>query len=1012
MDDCNRLATLRMERSPQFGGLLKRYRLRAGLTQEGLAERALLSPRGIQDLERGVNRRPRKDTVERLIEALKMDADDRTALEAAARVPVLSANMRDSRTGHRTDNPVPTGGYLGAVPLSPLVERERELACCLTALTTAASGEGRSLMLAGEPGVGKTRLAQEASVRAREHGFLVAAGCCYESRQSVSYYPFLDSLGTLYVAAPSSISATIAERWPYVGRLLPDVGLSQPGALSNEHEEQERLLRAVTGFIIATSEVVPVVLLLDDLHWADEASLYLLQHVIRHTRGRRVFLLGTYRDVDVGRHHPLARALSDLHRDRLIEHVDLRRLGKDGTAALIRASLAKSSISDEFAELIHRHTDGNPFFTQEVVQALVERGDLYQENGRWTRRSLADIDVPESVRSVIAQRVFRLDEDTQEMLSEASVLGQAFTFDDLHAMNQRREAEVEHCLQEALAAGLLREADPDAYVFNHALTQQTLYTELPSRKRRRLHVAAAEALATLPSQKREKRVAELSWHFLRGGDVERALPYAMLAGREAERLFAFGEAERHYRTGLELARQLDDRGREAEALERLGVVLATLDRHDEALEMLEQSAVEYGDLGDRQAEACAVAAIGRVHASRGSENAGVARVEPVIHALEESGSTVALARLYLARASLGYFLSKGGEQFHYADRAVEVARAVDDPRLLTEAMGMRGNALLNLRRLDEAASDLEQVVPIYEELHDLAGLIRALDDLAYVHDAWGQFADARKFFERCLVLARRMADPLRISRAAGGLAWNALVRGEWDQTRKYIELMEASTSSLHSPRAVHGPRMLRIALSLREGRYEEASQHLADAEDLAESSGVACIPKESGFLRAHLDLLQGRPDAAVSILRAQVKEAEPNPDLTILPLLAEAYVQSGNLVQAEQVVLRALHQASTAGDRRTLMGALRVHGMLLTRRAHWSEAARVLDQAVALAESMQTPWEEAQIRYEFGMMHAAFGHRQPAREQIKEALAISSRLGAKKDSERTEQALASVTLEP
>jgi predicted ATPase/DNA-binding XRE family transcriptional regulator len=528
-----------------IGELLRRYRRAAGLTQEEVAEAAAISVRGIQDLERGVTRRPRRDTIQRLLEALKLDADDRKALEAAAHMPLLPVNTSESRTVTRPDHGVPVGGYLSAIPLLPLVARERELACSLAALENVAAGGGRSLMLAGEPGVGKTRLAQEVSVHAQSRGFIVASGSCYESRQSVSYYPFLDAVGALYTAAPSSISSAIPERWPYLGRLLPDTGLPQPGALSDVYEEQERLFRAIAGFIAATSEIAPVILLLDDLHWADEASLSLLQHVIRHTRGSRVFLLATYRDVEVGRYRALERTLNDLHRDRLIERMTVRRLGKDGTAELIRASLAGPSISHEFTERIYRSTDGNPFFTQEMVQTLVERGDLCLDNGRWIHRVGAEIEVPESVRSVIGQRVLRLEEDTQEMLAEASVLGHAFTFHDLSAMSRQEEARVERGLQEALDAGLLQEGEGEGetYFFNHALTQQVLYSELLSPKRRRLHLAAAEALSTLPGERQEERAAELFRHFRQGGDMERALPYAMLAGRAAERVFASSEAE-------------------------------------------------------------------------------------------------------------------------------------------------------------------------------------------------------------------------------------------------------------------------------------------------------------------------------------------------------------------------------------------------------------------------------------------------------------------------------------
>jgi predicted ATPase len=275
--------------------------------------------------------------------------------------------------------------------------------------------------------------------------------------------------------------------------------VAAPEAAQPFRQDAQRLLfRAITGLVEAMAGVAPLALLLDDLHWADGASLKLLLHLVRHSRSARVLLLGTYRDTELGREHPLTQALLDLGREGLAERMAVGRLPEEGTAALIASNLGEAEVSGEFAELVHRRTEGNPFFVKQVLRALVERGDLYREDDRWQRREIEGIEVPESIRSAIGQRIARLSREAQEVLGEASILGQSFRFDDLQVLAARGEVEIEEALEEASEARLLQESGRDAYRFDHALTQQALSAALSGRKRRRLHLAAGQALEQLP----------------------------------------------------------------------------------------------------------------------------------------------------------------------------------------------------------------------------------------------------------------------------------------------------------------------------------------------------------------------------------------------------------------------------------------------------------------------------------------------------------------------------------
>jgi len=573
-----------------------------------------------------------------------------------------------------TPAPPPAGGFLGAVPEGSLIGREAESSAILAGIEAVIQGSGRLLVVVGEPGVGKTRISQEATLACRDRGFVVATGRCYEPHQSVPYYPFLEALSSLYGAAPDPVRAQAPTRWPHLMRLLPD----QPsGALpatgASPQEEQQRLFWAVTGFLQAISETAPVALLLDDLHWADDASLELLQHLARHTRAHRVLLLGTYRDVEVGRQHRLGRALRDLERERLVERIPVRRLGHEGTVRLIADRMGQD-LSDEFTELMYRHTDGHPLFVQEVLRTLIERGDVYRRDGHWESREIADIGVPESVRATIADRASRLSERAQGALREASVLGQAFDFEDLQAIAGLSEDELEAALEEALAAGLVYESG-DRYVFNHALTQQALYAELSKRRRSRLHLAAGEALERLAESVRRRRAAELAWHFREGGAPRRTLRYTLLAGDHAASVYAPADAERHYRTALELARALDDRDGEARVLEKLSWLMWMTARFDSCSDALEQAAHLYRDAGDVEGEMRAVGLLGMVHFTYAPLE-GAQRIRALLDRVGPREPSMPLVSLY---SSLSMNLTVAGryrEALEAAQSATEIARVL------------------------------------------------------------------------------------------------------------------------------------------------------------------------------------------------------------------------------------------------------------------------------------------------------------------------------------------------
>lgn len=990
-----------------FALLLRRHRDAAELTQEQLAERSGVSVRAISDLERGAKIRPQRGTMQLLAEGLGLTDAERTGLEAAVpsrhRAPTVAIRSLD----------LPVGGFLGAVPDGPLVARTDEIERIRGVVKTVTGGAGRVLLLAGEPGVGKTRLAQEVTLICRASGMHLATGRCYEPQQTVAYYPFLEVVSRLVTAARVGLDVDPQQRWPQLGPLIPqDLSPGHPRSMPSTRPvegrgDQQRLFWAAAGLVEALARVVPVAVALDDLHWADDSSLDLFQHLARQLRHVPVLLVGMYRDVEVDRSHPLGRVLRDLHREHLVEEISIGQFGQEGTGALMVSALGDQTVASGFVELVHNHTEGNAFFVQEMVRALVERGDVFQQGGVWDRREGGEIMVPHTVHEAIGERLSRLSDRTQTVLSEASVLGQTFAFDELHGMDGGPEEEIEEGLEEAARASVVRVGEEDSYTFNHALTQRVLYQGLPPRRRKRLHLAAGSAIEQRPERIRRQRVAELAWHFLQGGAGEQACRYAALAGDQAEDRFAHREAERHYRVALDLARGKGETALEADILEKLGRVRTNDGRYAEAQMALERAVVLYRQVSDREGEVRVAVQLGSVHRATGTSEAGIARVQALLERLEPGGRARDIAELYIVLETLHFATGRYREGLAAAERAVELTKNTGDVAALARAQTGQGTELLMLSCVEQGLRVLESAIQLGEEANDPYNLTRALNNAAEGYRVQGKLARSRDIAERSVELQQRIQNPwgLTISLHDLGAAYKLL--GDWDQARAHLERGE---KLLHTLRPSWWATYLLLELGslyLDEGKREQGHRLVEDALAIARRTDHLEGMRAGELVLAELDLLEGRAEPA----RKRLEPLLDRPGLEelqvteMLPTLTAAYEASGDVGRALSTVQEAIRRSTASGHMLSLGSAQLVRGRLMAAQENWTAAERAFEEVVRLARDMPYPHLEARGLFEWGVMCGKKGEPGTARERLEVALGIFCRLGAQPFIDRTEQML-------
>lgn len=355
-----------------FGAFLRQLRTDAELTQEELAERAQLSVRGVSDLERGVNTRPRPYTLTRLADSLDLGPENRARFERAAAAAARSESATEA---------LPHGQFLGAIPDGRLLARDDEMVRIGSVLDVVTEGSGHLLFLSGGAGSGKTRLLQELTVGARERGYVVLTGVCFPNQQPTAYRPVVEALSELPIKVPVAARAEAERRWkaiqPLVGGASRGNGEVRAGTPVHQH-----IGSAVTDLLLQTSHSAPLSLVLDDLQWADEESLQLIQHLARVTRSSRILLAGAFCDDDLTEKHPVfSRMLQVMTHDRLAECIPVRRLSPEETNIFIASFMGQDASGEEFTTFVYRRTKGNPRLIEAMVWSLGGRLELQREIG-------------------------------------------------------------------------------------------------------------------------------------------------------------------------------------------------------------------------------------------------------------------------------------------------------------------------------------------------------------------------------------------------------------------------------------------------------------------------------------------------------------------------------------------------------------------------------------------------------------------------------------------------------
>jgi hypothetical protein len=495
------------------------------------------------------------------------------SVEPEVRSPAGSGGVETAKSSH----PIGPSGEAMALTqgagLSPMyqrtfVGREAELKALQGAFDQALSGQGSLVAVVGEPGIGKTALCEQIATYVAIRGGRTLVGHCYEEGSlSLPYLPFIEALRTYVLARdPDGLKQDLGSGAGEVARIVSEVRdrvtVEVKPPSTDPDEDRWRLYQALAAFLKNASTVQPLLLILEDLHWADRGTLDLLVFLARQLSGARLLVVGNYRDVEVDRAHPLSGVLAELRRGAAFLRVPLRGLTPDEVHRMLGA-IAGQDVSWSLAEAVHRQTEGNPLFVQEVLRYLAEEGLVQREEGHWQRTGALEDHIPEGLRDVIGKRLSRLSEAANQVLTTASVIGREFRLDVLERVANLSEEAVIAALEEATARAVVEQRSVPGTVgfrFTHAFFRQTLYEEIFIPRRIRLHQQVGQALEGVYGRRLDEHAAELAEHFSQStepSDLGKALRYSELAAQRAMQVFAYAEAVRHLEQALRTQEVLD-----------------------------------------------------------------------------------------------------------------------------------------------------------------------------------------------------------------------------------------------------------------------------------------------------------------------------------------------------------------------------------------------------------------------------------------------------------------------
>ena len=871
---------------------------------------------------------------------------------------------------------------------APFIKREEQLEILQSCWQAAQEGEGHLVFVTGEPGVGKTTLVQQIVTDSEPPVLLI--GRCHEAEGKAAYHLFSEILQMYFVTVPPEFFDKEAKKLlsnfvhlvPSIQQMLPDLPLLPP---LEPAEEQLRLMTGLTQFVRKATQERPWFLILENLQWADSNSLELLRYLSHHLPTLRLMIVGVYRDVELELGHPLLQMIRDLGSHPTFKEISLGRLDLAGVEQIL-TFIWQQEVPQTMVQKVYEHTEGNPFYVEEVANGLMDDGLVVWQNGRWQFPTFDRIRLPDTVHEAVWRRISRLNPITQNLLAEAAVLGQPFRFEDLHAISDLSEWEVLEHLDVAMERQLVQEVPGEAMLrFRHAEIQQVLYADLGMLRRRLLHRTVAEWYEKSHPIYEQTEASEeattnsviyplLAYHYHHAEDRIQERHYSQLAGQQAAAQFAHAEAITYFSRVLELTPEDDLLSQYQTRLvrERIYDTQGNRQAQAEDLAILVQLAEQLADDSFAAIQRQAEVALRRArYAEVTGDYSGAAVAAQAAVKLAQQCANVRLEAIgYL---KYGGTLSRLGDydqarpQF---ERALSLAETADLPQI--KARSLRYLGIVTWQQGDFAASKSydQQALALYRAIGDLHGEGKALGNLGVSFGEAGDYAQAIACYTRALAIHQQIGDRHGEAVMLNNLGLMADRQGDYETAVAHLE------QALTICREI-GDRQGEASRLYNLGKVHH---HMEDDETaLKYSQEAATLAKELGNSRELAFALTNAGHALFGLRQFDKAKAAYQQSLALrhdlgeVHLTVDSYAGLAQLALAQQQIAEAVAHVETILTHlsdRTWYGTsnpLQIYWVCyqVLQAAHDPRAESILHRAYQRLEALAAQMDDIDMRRSF-----------------------------------------------
>lgn len=901
-----------------------------------------------------------------------------------------------------------------------LVNRVEEMDLLRDAVDKAVRGEGHVIFLCGEAGIGKTKLAQEAGTYARLRGMQVLSGrspALFRMDGAPPYMLWKEVINHyLERCTPEQLYRVIGFYPSEVSKLVPGLKhmlgtIPQSLPISAEHE-RDRLFEAVSQVIINISKETPLLVILDDLQWADQSSFLLLHYLACCVHKESLLLLNAYRDTDIDERHPLVPVLIELNRERLLESVSLNRLSFEDVSTMIQQILGQKDVPPEFCNQVYEKTRGNPFFVEEVIQSLMEDNVIYWDKDTWKIKKTR-IEFPETVKSVIKKRISRLDDKCQHVLTMASFIGKDFTFEVLREITDLKEDELLDLMEMILKTGLIKEKvihGEDVYSFTDIIVRDVVQEEVSRLRYKKLHNVVGNALEKVYNETLDQHFRELALHFLEGGNKGKALSYFLKAAEESLKVYANNEAASSLQSALNLL-EAQERGKKGHILEKLGDIKKLVGDHDACMTYWNNALLLFDQLHEKET-------LSRLHRKmanlfwdeKGDTKRAQQHYKKALEILEPAPESSELASLYEDMAHMYYRIGDMAQALPWAEKALDHAEPQNNFEVIANAYASLGTTITLMGDKKKGRTYLEKALTIALDNNYTETALRVYTNISeslpaeenertlkylengyelakrvghIVFQSWlgGKLADkchrmgntnkALFLAEESEALDRKVGHMPHLSTSVGILGFFYLVLGEWDKSESYCRealAISEKTDNIDSTIYSNGTFGL---FYYEKGEYSKAKELFEKAFEVFEKAGEE-------FTR-----------------------------MNVSQFLVWTYIKLEEIEKATNLIDR-LHRYGLEVQDKELMGTVdMLRGMQFCAQKMWEESIehfkKGYQQLTSLNAQRWNVYIFAKYLYEYAGVYLkrdSKGDREKAHTLLNEALELFQKMSAKNDIER------------